>query len=258
MLEFSYRLVKSFERRIRRRIKRTDPDALPRDFEPGFKSIFDAARPYTMTSPARMYALYLATQHVVENRIAGDVVECGVWRGGSAMVAALTLLAANDTSRTIWLYDTFEGMTEPGERDVDLDGRPARMRWNTEFKVSARENGAGSDWCYASLEEVRHNVLGTGYPEDKVRFVRGKVEETIPAQSPQSVALLRLDTDWFESTWHELLHLYPRLTAGGALILDDYGSWKGSREATDKYFAEHGGKPFLARIDEAGRIAIKR
>jgi hypothetical protein len=257
MIETTYRLVKSFERRIRRKLKRADPGALPRDFEPEFKPIHEACRDYTMTGPLRMYALHQAVRYIEESNIPGDIVECGVWRGGSAMVAAMTLLAMGRTDRTIWLYDTFEGMTLPTERDVDADGRSALMRWNTEWSGSVRDDGGGSDWCYASLDQVRRNVLSTGYPESRLRFVQGKVEETIPAQSPAQIALLRLDTDWYESTYHEFVHLYPRLSEKGVLILDDYGSWQGARQATDRYFAEQGKTPFLNRIDEAARVAIK-
>ena len=109
----------------------------------------------------------------------------------------------------------------------------------------------------ASIEEVRANLLSTGYPESRLRFVKGKVEETIPANGLDRIALLRLDTDWYESTYHEFVHLYPKLETGGVLILDDYGSWQGAREATDRYFTEAGSKPFLSRIDEAARVGIK-
>jgi hypothetical protein len=206
-----------------------------------------------------MFALHEATRHIERAGIEGDIVECGVWRGGSAMVVAMTLLALGKTDRTIWLYDTFEGMTQPTDRDVDLDGRKARMRWNTEWAVTSKNHdGVGSDWCYASLEEVRKNVLSTGYPSDRVRFVRGKVEDTIPTGGvPDRIALLRLDTDWYESTLHELRHLYPKLQPGGVLLLDDYGSWQGARQATDEFFSSAGSRPFLARIDEAARIGIK-
>ena len=79
-----------------------------------------------------------------------------------------------------------------------------------------------------------------------------------PAASPPSIALLRLDTDWYESTYHELVHLYPRLSVGGILIIDDYGYWQGARRAVDRYFAEQGTRVFLSRIDETGRLAVKQ
>lgn len=257
MIDYGYRLIKSFERRVRRKLKRHDPNVLPRDFDAEFRPIYEACRPFTMTGPLRMHALYDAVRHIESANIAGDIVECGVWRGGSAMVAAMTLLALGRTDRTIWLFDTYEGMTLPTDRDVDLDGRSALLRWNTEWSKTSKGNGAGSDWCMASIEEVRANLLSTGYPEDRLRFIKGKVEATIPADGLDRVALLRLDTDWYESTYHEFVHLYPKLATGGILILDDYGSWQGAREATDRYFEEAGNKPFLGRIDEAARVGIK-
>jgi len=257
MIDYGYRLIKSFERRVRRQLKRRDPNILPRDFDDDFKPIYEACRGFTMTGPLRMHALYDAVRHIESANIPGDIVECGVWRGGSAMVAAMTLMKLGRNDRTIWLFDTYEGMTLPSERDVDLDGRSALLRWNTEWSGTIKGNGAGSDWCMASIEEVRENLLGTGYPENRLRFIKGKVENTIPAVGLDRIALLRLDTDWYESTYHEFVHLYPKLGAGGVLILDDYGSWQGAREATDRYFQETGNKPFLGRIDEAARVGIK-
>src|SRR5687768_7036446 len=217
MLDYGYRLIKSFERRIRRTIKRRDPMALPRDFEEDFRPIFEACQAFTMTGALRMHALYDGVHHIEATKIDGDIVECGVWRGGSAMVAAMTLLTLGRTDRTIWLFDTYEGMTMPSEKDVDLDGRSAVLRWNTEWARSSKGDGEGSDWCMASIDEVRENLLSTGYPEDRLRFIKGKVEETIPAEGLDQIALLRLDTDWYESTYHEFVHLYPKLANGGVL-----------------------------------------
>jgi hypothetical protein len=104
---------------------------------------------------------------------------------------------------------------------------------------------------------VKNNLYSTGYPRENIIFIKGKVEETIPAVIPDKIAILRLDTDWYESTYHELLHLFPRLSVHGVLILDDYGCLKGAKRATDTYFNEHGVKVLLNRIDYSGRIAIK-
>ena len=92
----------------------------------------------------------------------------------------------------------------------------------------------------------------------RVEFVQGRVENTLPAAAPPEIALLRLDTDWYESTRHELEHLYPRLVDGGVLIVDDYGYWQGARQAVDEYFGETGEAILLNRIDDTGRIAVKR
>jgi hypothetical protein len=200
-----------------------------------------------MTSVERMYALCQACRYLERHSIAGDFVECGVWRGGSAMMAALTLADAGSTDRQLWLYDTFEGMPEPESIDVSVVGLNAEEAW--------RRRDA---WCLSPLEEVQANMAATGYPTDRVRFVKGKVEDTVPATVPDKIALLRLDTDWFASTYHELVHLVPRLVDGGVLIIDDYGHWKGCREATDRYLAETGLPLLLQRIDRAGYMGVHR
>jgi len=236
--------------RLRR--KRRDPGpALPLDLarEAGFAAAWERCRPFTMTSPERMYALWSAVHYVSAARLPGDVVECGVWKGGSSMLAALALLAAGDLERTLWLYDTFTGMTEPSDRDVDHSGRDARVR----FARAAQEGG----WFVAAVDEVRSALAITAYPAERLRFVAGKVEETIPQQVPERIALLRLDTDWYESTRHELEHLWPRLVPGGVLLVDDYGHWQGARRAVDEYFARQATPLLLQRIDYTGRIAVK-
>jgi hypothetical protein len=253
VLEGTYNVVKSFERRIRRKIKGHVHAGLPEDFSAEFRAIHEACSPYTMTGPLRMHALYEAVRYVEQAKIDGDIVECGVWRGGSAMVAAMAMRELGSESRQFYLYDTFEGMPAPSDQDVRSDGRTARSMW----KRQAADSDRGSAWCYAPVEQVRQNLATTGYPQAQIHFVQGRVEQTIPQVAPQRIAILRLDTDWYESTWHELVHLYPRLSTGGVLILDDYGAWRGAREATDKYFSQAGHRPLLCRIDEAARIAVK-
>jgi O-methyltransferase len=228
-------------------LHRTHPD-----LEPAFADAYRPCAPFTMTSVERMYALWQAVRYVHRDAIAGDVVECGVWRGGSSMLAALTLLDLGEDSRTLWLYDTFEGMTEPTEHDVDLTGARMVDEWGT-------HRGQTEDliFAYGALDEVKRNMASTGYPTERLRFIQGKVEDTIPAEIPDRIALLRLDTDWYESTRHELEQLYDRLAPGGVLIVDDYGHWAGAREAVDEYFARADVAPLLSRIDYTGRIGIK-
>jgi hypothetical protein len=157
-----------------------------------------------------------------------------------------------DTDRELVLYDTFEGMPAPGAEDVNLRGEPASRQFELE-----RRGSDASSWCYAPLEEVTANLATTGYPPGRIAFVKGKVEVTIPARAPDRIAVLRLDTDWYESTRHELTHLFPRLAMGGVLIIDDYGHWRGSRRATDEYFAEQQISLLLTPVDYTGRVAIK-
>ena len=217
-----------------------------------FIDIYDFCKPYTMTSVERMYALYKGVEYVVKNNIPGDFVECGVWKGGSSMLIAKTLQKFGVNDRKIWMYDTYEGMSEPGEEDKDVGGAAAHEVWE---KLLV-ENKSG--WCVSSLDEVKENIRTTGYALDQFNFIEGKVEFTIPNHIPNNgIALLRLDTDWYESTRHEMIHLYPLLVSRGVLIIDDYGFWRGSRQAVDEYISEHRPCLLLNRMDDTGRIAIK-
>ncbi|HKR98926.1 MAG TPA: TylF/MycF/NovP-related O-methyltransferase [Candidatus Dormibacteraeota bacterium] len=219
---------------------------------PEDRRIVERAMPHTMTSVARIQAVIDAVRYCDERGIHGAFAECGVWRGGSVLAMILTLQELRAEPRHIYLYDTFEGMTEPGNEDGTAlrswrDSRDGDGRAWPEFF------GAG----VFSEEGVRRTLLATGYPADRLHFVRGPVEETIPAHGPGQLALLRLDTDWYESTRHELQHLYPLLADGAVLIIDDYGHWEGARRAVDEYFGTQARALLLNRIDYTGRVAIK-
>jgi O-methyltransferase len=226
-------------------------------FPPGYgeeeKATFIEATACTMTDQRRILALIYGVKHIERWRIPGDVVECGVWKGGSMMVAARTLLNLGSTARSLYLFDTFEGMVAPTEKDIDLYGVKAREQ----FERSRFESGQGSDWCYSPLEEVRRNVASVGYPGERIHFVAGKVEDTLPDAAPEQIALLRLDTDWYESTLHELEHLYPRLTAGGIIIVDDYFWFSGAQAAVDEYLEKNSIPLFLNPIDNGAVIGVK-
>ena len=218
-----------------------------RDLTPEQRAIVSTVRPFTMTSLERIVAAVEATEYIAANAIPGEIVECGVWRGGSMMAMALTLLRLQKNDRDLYLFDTFEGMTRPS----DMDGTTAQSEWKLN-QTQDRNN-----WCYASLDEVKQNMASTNYSAAKIHFVKGKVEDTLHGNAPETIALLRLDTDWYESTLHELEILYPRLSPGGVLIIDDYGQWQGCRRAVNEYFLKHKINLLLHRIDATGRIAIK-
>ncbi len=249
------KMLKSTLRRLGYDLVRYTPQghsnvgAVP-DFSEQQNKVISMARPFTMTSIERMASLISAVDYVSQNAIPGDIAECGVWRGGSMMTIALTLLANGDRSRSLYLYDTFEGMPAPTADDKSFDGISA------EEQLERYPDGAGN-WCYATLDDVRANLLSTGYPKEKMHLIKGKVEETIPRSLPSGLSLLRLDTDWYESTKHELIHLYPLLNAKGILIIDDYGHWQGARKAVDEYFQERNEKVYLHRIDYTGRMLVK-
>jgi hypothetical protein len=205
---------------------------------------------YTMTSPERIAAVCQAVVHIERWGVEGDIVECGVWRGGSMMAAALTLLRYKHY-RTLHLYDTFDGMPKPTSFDLETaSGRSAS-------DLLAAKGTDSAIWAKSPLEEVKYNLSLTAYPQDRVNFIPGKVKNTIPASLPREIALLRLDTDWYESTRHELFHLWRRLATNGILIVDDYGHWAGARKAVDEFIESVGRPLFLNRIDYTGRLIIK-
>jgi O-methyltransferase len=225
----------------------------PKDFDEEIISLIERVQPYTMTSPERIVATVNATEYVVRHKIPGALVECGVWRGGSAMAMALTLMRLGETDRDIYLYDTFEGMPTPTELDVTTQGLDAAPIWEA--------NKVGDDsnvWCRATIDQVRDAVQTTRYPAERFHLIKGMVEDTLPAQPPGDIALLRLDTDFYESTRAELNHLYPLLAVGGPLIFDDYGEWEGARKAADEYFEENGIRILLDRTDSTGRTGVKQ
>ena len=235
-------------------IRRTNkPQKLPSDFEVLHQQIYQKVAPFTMTSPERIYSLIEAVQYIVKNKIKGDIVECGVWKGGSMLSVAETFIHLNETERTLFLYDTFEGMSEPGEEDKAFFGKSAQ-----ELLLHDVNKENNLVWAYSTLDTVKATMQLSKYPSSQIKYIKGKVEDSIPASMPESIAILRLDTDWYESTKHELIHLFPLLTQGGVLILDDYGFWQGARKAADEYFAEKNIQILLNRIDETGRIAIKQ
>lgn len=221
-------------------------------FDEDLYATVERVAPQTMTSPSKIGALIEATRYVTRARVPGAIVECGVWRGGSMEAVALTLLALGDSDRELHLFDTFEGMPPPTTHDT---------RTTASGPVSAEQLLAESDkdsrmWAVAGLDDVKQVMAGTGYPAGKVHFHVGLVEDTTPAQAPETIAILRLDTDWYASTKHELEHLYHRLSPGGVLVLDDYGDWDGARKATVEWLEETGAPIFLAPMG-SGRIAVK-
>lgn len=195
-----------------------------------------------------------ACRYVVENQISGDFVECGVWRGGNAILAA-KIFEYLGADRRVWLFDTFSGMTEPTIKDVRLfDGEMATTKY---FET---HQGTHTNWAYSSIDDVRENMRRANVNMSSVTFVEGDVAQTLREESnlPVSISVLRLDTDWFESTLLEMKVLYPRVPKGGVLIVDDYGHWRGSKLAVDEYFEQNASKPLLNVVYNSGtRSAVK-
>lgn len=228
-------------------------ETFPSDFSEEEKKHISFVKEMTMTSPERLVSLSRAVEYISKNNIIGDIVECGVWRGGSMMLAAKKLISLNETNRHLFLFDTFEGMSAPDSRDVSaIDNISAKILLDETDKMQG-----DNVWCYSSLDEVKSNLRTTQYPEENIHYFKGRVEDTLPEKIIGSIALLRLDTDWYESTKHELEVLYDQLVEGGILIIDDYGHWSGSKKAVDEFIEKRKLTIFLNRIDYTGRIAIK-
>jgi O-methyltransferase len=216
------------------------------------KVIYCVVADVAIASPELVTNLVRATDHVVKERIPGAIVECGVFRGGSALAMMLALRTRNEMTRDFYLYDTYAGMPVPDEVDAYSDGRSAREEWESKKTADGK-----SGWVVSTLEDTRRVIGTAGYPSEKTHYVEGLVEETIPDVAPDKIAILRLDTDFYRSTKHELEHLFPRLVDGGILLIDDYGAFRGSQLAVDEYFQSKGLIPYLHRVDANVRMIVK-
>ena len=227
----------------------------PQDYDDDIRATLELVKGRTMTHHTKVQSLIEAVRYVTRHDIPGGILECGVWRGGSMLAVANTLNQLGVTDRDLYLFDTFTGMTEPTERDIRInEGKHA-----DEF-LKSDEIGpmawSRPEHFIATLDDVKEGFTSVDYPTERIHYVVGKVEDTVPDQSPEVISILRLDTDWYESTKHELEHLYRRLAPGGVLILDDYGTWQGAKEATDEFLAATG-EPLLLNRVHRSRIAVK-
>lgn len=221
-----------------------DIDALA----PQFTTLFADIEPFTLTSKPMAFALYQAVNYLEANNIGGAIVECGVAAGGSMMLAAATLLTHHRCERDLFLFDTFDWSFEQPCLHDGFVGTTDTL---------TKTPGAQTRPCGVSVQQVTANMATTGYPSKRIHLVPGMVQDTLASTPTGDIALLRLDTDFYESTRCELETLYPRLVPGAVLILDDYGKLKGATTAADEYFNQHPNPPLLHRIETQGRIATK-
>ena len=154
--------------------------------------------------------------------------------------------------KKLWLYDTFEGMANVSKYDENILNQNATV----ELDSSKKKENSKDIWAYSPLSYVEKNMKNTGLNLNNIRYVKGLVEETLERESPNKISILRLDTDFYESTKKELEELYPLLEVGGIIIIDDYGHWKGCKKAVDEYF-EDKKNIFFQQIDYSGLIGVK-
>lgn len=241
--------------------KETTPWPLPFDLlidgDQSFRDAVRQVRGFTMSKPEMLYALFQAVEHIRSSSIEGAIVESGVWRGGNIALCALTLLASDDVSRDLYLFDSFDWSWPDLTQWDTKHGQGTAAERNAALE---QRRNAPREWLDAqgvSEAKVGDFILGTGYPAERIHTIKGLVQDTIPDHAPDKIALLRLDTDLYESTYHELAHLYPRLVSGGVLLIDDYPTERGCVRAVEQYFSEAGSRPFLSRVHTQGRIGVK-
>jgi O-methyltransferase len=187
-----------------------------------------------------------------ENNIDGDYVECGVYTGNHPALACKTILENNFQFRNIYLYDTFTGLTKPGDLDNTLDGGAYQLSSADTLKTWLNhKSNYGNNWCEESLEKVTEKMNETGYPTDKIIYVSGDVRETllITKNLPDKISVLRLDTDWYDSTKIELEVLYEKLSDGGVIIIDDYFHWNGQQIAVNEFMEKNSIKREVIRFN---------
>jgi O-methyltransferase len=208
---------------------------------------------FSMASIPRLINTLLSCKYVVENDIPGDFVECGVWRGGNGILAKM-IFELMGSDKKVWMFDTFAGMTKPSEFDI-----VSKSNKHAGKKFQRTNKNSHSEWCYASLEDVKQNCLASAIDHLEMKFIKGDVSQTLldAKNLPEAISVLRLDTDFYESTKIELQVMYPILSHAGVLIIDDYGYWQGSKKAVDEYFIDKINKPLFNVVDFAGRSCLK-
>lgn len=211
------------------------------------KNLIDFINDYSLTPLIRRWNLIKALHYINQSELEGDIVECGIWRGGNLFLAKkIQDLYYKKIKRTFYGYDTFEGMPEPSI----YDGQKIIQIYKNFLKKNER-------WTKASLEDVENSIKKLFLSLDNFNLIKGKVEDTLIDKKnlPSKISLLRLDTDFYQSTKVELEILYPLLVQKGVLIIDDYGDFIGCRKAVDDYFSNK--NVLMISIDKSCRIIIK-
>ena len=213
------------------------------------KKLINKCLQYSMTNFERMWSLIQSFHHVRQESLVGDFVECGVWKGGN-IILLKKLIEQFNLKKNIYGFDTFEGMVEPSFYDVNYNNKSAKKMFDEHKK-----NEIGFAMC--SLDDVKRNIK-KNTKTDNIFLIKGKVEDTLKNKRklPKKISILRLDTDFYESTKIELEILFPRLVKGGVLIVDDYGFWKGAKKAVDEYFCDY--RQFMHYVDHSCRLLIKK
>ena len=235
--------------------KLNDDKRYPVEFDKWDIELFDYIlnNKLTMVSESRLISTFLSTKYILENNIPGDLIECGVWRGGNS-IGIKYLLEKYKSDKKLYLFDTFKGMTEPTKFDVSIqDEISAREKYEKSIKTNYNE------WCFCPLSEVKENFIKAKLSLENIIFIEGPLEDTLLNEKniPGKISLLRLDTDWYESTRVGIEKLFPKLSSKGITLIDDYGHWGGAKKAIDDFFGESKYQILNSYVDYTGRMIIK-
>jgi O-methyltransferase len=207
-------------------------------FDPALRSVGKDWPPLadTMIGLKRLENIQFCLEDILRNNVPGDLIETGVWRGGAVIFMRGILKAHNVTDRIVWAADSFSGLPSPDINKYPQDAGDPHHLW--------------SDFLGVSLETVQRNFRRYGLLDDQVRFLKGWFKDTLPVAPMEQLSLLRLDGDMYESTMDALVHLYPKLSVGGYVIVDDY-FLKGCSQAINDYRAQHNITDTMIPIDWA-------
>ena len=213
------------------------------------EEILKICAPFTMTTILRQKQTLESVQYIIENTIEGDLIELGVWKGGSIMIMIYKLLQLGITNRHIHLYDTFNGMTQPSINDVDVHGAKA---------IDISRYIDLDKWCLSPYDEVYNNIKSTNYPMEYIHFHIGDIMNVQINDIPKQIALLRIDNDWYELHKFELPLFEPNVTQKGIITSDDYSYWSGCKKAIDDYLINKYGTYNIIQIDDCGVYWYKK
>lgn len=206
------------------------------------EEIYDICRSYSMISKERFMENIKAVEYIEKNNIKGCIIEIGVWKGGSILSMMLASQLYSNVPREFHLYDTFEGMTLSSEADKDINNISAQHLINQNPFLK----------CISGLEEVQNNIRR--HCQIKAEYHVGDILKN--KFVPNQIAILRLDTDWYESTKYELDTFYDSVSPGGVILIDDYGHWQGCKKAVDEFLEKHP-EITLYTTDYTGRYFYK-
>lgn len=244
--KFNYNLVKKKNEKL---------DFLYPEYTNEELEIIETAKLFSMTSYQKLNFLLRSIEYVNNKKLEGDFVECGVWKGGNLILFKKMMTRLNITDKLIYAFDTFEGMTKP--TDIDVDIRFDNEKAEDVMKRNIKDYNNHSIHCYYPIDKVKENLTNNCKDIENIKLIKGDVLKTllISRNIPDKISILRLDTDWYESTKIELEILFPKLFKDGILIIDDYGDYFGCKKAVDEYFKDK--KISMFKVDSGGRMLIK-